>query len=145
MGKVNIEGNYFVSSSKEKVTELLSNMQMISKCLKGLEEIKELRENSLSSKIKISEGLVRGIFNLEANLKKDLDNLLIDFKLYGTLGRAEGLITLKLTQVEKNSTNISYKADLEVKGLGATLAKKQISELAEKILKEIFDCFNNLK
>lgn len=144
MGKVNIEGSYLVNFGKEQVTKLLSNMQTISKCLQGLEEIKELNESKLVSKIKINEGLVRGIFNLEARLNKNLEAFLINFKLSGTLGRAEGVINLQINESEVDKTLINYKAELEIKGLGATLAKRQISEIAEKIIKEIFDCFSKI-
>jgi carbon monoxide dehydrogenase subunit G len=141
MSKTSIEGIYTVAHNKERIFSFLSNMNNVSKCLKGLQDIKELSSNSLSSKIKISEGIIRGLFNIEASKKVENSSIIIYFKLYGTLGRAEGEIKIQLEEVESKNTKILYKADIEVKGLGATLAKKQISQIAEKILKDIFECF----
>jgi carbon monoxide dehydrogenase subunit G len=142
MAKINIEGNYLVNSKKERVDIFLGNMIALSKCMKGLEEIKVLNENFLSGKIKVSEGLLRGIFNLEANLKQNLNNVIIQLKMSGTLGRAQALINIETKEISENKTMIEYKAEVDVGGLGAILSKKQIYEISDKILKDIFDCFN---
>jgi carbon monoxide dehydrogenase subunit G len=60
----------------------------------------------------------------------------------GTLGRAQALINIETKEISENKTMIEYKAEVDVGGLGAILSKKQIYEISDKILKDIFDCFN---
>lgn len=141
MNSLKISGSYAVSSGKEVAESSLTDLSRILPCLEGVVNVYTISPASLHCRLKIKERLVRGTFDLEAEIEKSEDLFSLHFRLNGTLGTAIG--SIKVTFAADPGTHmtcITYDGSVEIKGLAAAVSGSAVDETVRKMLDHIVQC-----
>jgi len=135
-----ITGSYTVSQDISTVISLSSDMTKIAPCLKGVTQVEKLTPENLIGRIKVSVGIIKGTFDLNATVKKlSEDSIELMLKLKGTLGTAEGIIVVKASNLQ-GKTQLTWKGDVELKGLAANIGKSLVEQVSNSLVEEIYKC-----
>jgi carbon monoxide dehydrogenase subunit G len=137
---VDIAGSHFVRRDSEVVTRTSSDMTKIAPCLKGL-QIEELTPQSLTGRIRVAVGVVRGAFDLKASVRKLGQHLIeLQVELKGVLGAARGTILVEASSTAQHETRVTWRGQIELKGLAANIARSQVEQVANNLVQDIYEC-----
>jgi len=134
-----IEGTHSITSSRERVFELLTDPQALQRFIPGGERLEKTGDNVYALTIRAGVGAVKGIFTGNVRLEDlrppDHYRMVIDGK--GTPGFLKGSGVLELEQ-QGETTIVSYSGDIQVGGTIASVGQRMLQATAKMMATQFF-------
>ena len=134
-----IEGTHQLQARRERVYQLLTNPEVLKRCIPGCERLEQTAENTYSATMKAGVGSIKGIFNGTVKLEElrapEHFRMLVDGK--GTPGFLKGTGELDL-EAQQNDTLVHYSGDVQVGGTIASVGQRMIQASAKMMAAQFF-------
>jgi carbon monoxide dehydrogenase subunit G len=134
------EGTISVPHSRDKVWDFVLDIQKFSSCMPGLDSIDQLDDTTFDGVITAKVGPISGRFNFRSSItdKKPKESLTvtIDGKDSVTASSIVANVIARLDEPQPNHTEMSYKANVDIKGRLAILGDMILRATTSLILDE---------
>jgi uncharacterized protein len=134
-----LEGTHQLHATRERVFGLLTNPEVLKRCIPGCERLEQSGDNTFSATLKAGVGSIKGLFNgtvrLEGLTPPEQIRMVVDGK--GTPGFLKGIGDLDLSQ-EGDTTLVNYKGDIQLGGTIASVGQRMIQATAKMMASQFF-------
>jgi uncharacterized protein len=134
-----LEGTQQLHATRERVFQLLTDPEVLKRCIPGCERLEQSGDNTFSATLKAGVGSIKGLFNgtvkLEDLRSPEHFRMLVDGK--GTPGFLKGTGDLDLSQ-QGETTVVSYKGDIQLGGTIASVGQRMIQATAKMMASQFF-------
>lgn len=140
---MNFEGTFEVKAPPQKVWDFLMKPENISKCLPDLQKLEVEGPDKFKATIKVGVGFIKGNFTFEFNVldKKPPSHAKLLGHGSGTGSVVDMDTLMDLEATPEGGTKMAWKADAKVGGLVASVGQRLLEGTAQKIVKNLFECF----
>jgi uncharacterized protein len=134
-----IEGSYEIHAPRERVYEVLTDPEVLGRCIPGCERLEKTEANVYSATIRTGVGSIKGVFTgtvrLEDMRPPEHFRLVVEGK--GTPGFLKG--TGDLDREEKgDATLVRYAGDVQVGGTIASVGQRMIQGTVKMMAAQFF-------
>jgi carbon monoxide dehydrogenase subunit G len=134
-----LDGTHQLHASRGRVYALLTNPEVLKRCIPGCERLEETGPNTYSTTIKAGVGSIKGVFNGTVRLQ-DLREpehfrLIVDAK--GSVGFAKGTGDLDFED-QGEVTTVRYNGDIQLGGTVASVGQRMIQASAKMMATQFF-------
>jgi carbon monoxide dehydrogenase subunit G len=136
-----LDGKYELEAPRQKVWEFIIEPSKIGKCLPDLKSLEVESEDKFLALIRVGVGPIKSDFKFRMEILEKEPASRLRLKAVGT-GSGGNIIvdtTIELGEIP-TGTELSYRSDVNVGGMMASLGQRLISDTAEKIVAGIFEC-----
>jgi uncharacterized protein len=134
-----IQGTHQANAPRDRVYQLLTNPEVLKRCIPGCERLEQTAENTYSATIKAGVGSIKGIFNgtvkLEDLRPPEHFRMLVEGK--GTPGFLKGTGELDL-EAQGQDTVVHYSGDIQVGGTIASVGQRMIQATSKMTAAQFF-------
>lgn len=134
-----LEGTHQLQAARDRVYQLLTNPEVLKRCIPGCERLEQTADNTFSATLKAGVGSIKGLFNGTVKLENlkppEHFRMAVDGK--GTPGFLKGTGDLDLTQ-DGETTVVSYKGDIRLGGTIASVGQRMIQATAKMMASQFF-------
>jgi len=134
-----IEGTHQLHAPRNRVYQLLTNPEVLKRCIPGCERLERTAENTYSATMKAGVGSIKGIFNgtvkLEDLRSPEHFRMVVEGK--GTPGFLKGTGELDLED-QGQDTLVHYSGDVQVGGTIASVGQRMIQATAKMTAAQFF-------
>lgn len=140
------EGEITINADKERIWELISDPEMLVKCVPGAKEVNRVSENKYTGVIQ------RGLAGVNVTLDGEVemtelnppDDIVAEASGQDTRtnSRMDATAEMTITEVDENESTLSYYIDMDFTGRLATLGSRIVKR---KINSDINTYFDNLQ
>lgn len=134
------EGTISVEHPRDKVWDFVLDIQKFSSCMPGLDSIDQIDDRTFDGVIAAKVGPISGHFNFRSSIvksdPKESLTVSIDGKDSVTGSSITASVDARMHEPEPNHTDMSYRADLEIKGRLAILGDMILRATTSLILDE---------
>lgn len=135
-----IEGTHEIRASRERVYQVLTDPEVLQRCIPGCERLEQTGENAYSVTLRAGVGSIKGLFTGNVKLE-DLRppehfRMTVDGK--GQPGFLKGTGDIDLEEKEGGTTVASYKGDVQVGGTIAGVGQRMIQGAARMMATQFF-------
>ena len=137
-------GEYEIPASRDAVWTALNDPEILGRCITGCQDVVQIDEHHFEVKVKAKVGPVSATFQAELELQ-DLDppnSYTIKGGVKGgAAGFGKGDAHVKLTELEADSTRLTYQVKASVGGKLAQVGSRLVDGAARKMADEFFAAF----
>jgi len=141
---MDITGEYTISAPREVVWAALNDPDVLKRTIPGCKELEQRSPTDLAAKVALRIGPISATFNgnvtLE-NLDPPSSYDIVGQGQGGAAGFAKGRARVELTEIDADTTKLTYTAKAEVGGKLATLGGRLIQATSNKLAGEFFGNF----
>jgi len=134
-----IEGTHQINAPRERVYALLTDPEILRRCIPGCESLEKTEENAYAATLKAGVGMVKGTFKgnvkLEAMRPPEHYRLAVDGK--GGPGFVKGTGDFDLEEKD-GATLIRYAGEMQVGGTIAGIGQRMIQGAAKMMASRFF-------
>src|SRR4030095_836901 len=134
-----IQGTHQANAPRDRVYQLLTNPEVLKRCIPGCERLEQTAQNTYSATIKAGVGSIKGIFNgtvkLEDLRPPEHFRMLVEGK--GTPGFLKGTGELDL-EAQGQDTVVHYSGDIQVGGTIASVGQRMIQATSKMTAAQFF-------
>jgi uncharacterized protein len=134
-----IDGTHQLRTTRERVYQLLTDPEVLKRCIPGCERLEQTADNTFSATLKAGVGSIKGLFNGTVKLENlqppEHFRMVVDGK--GTPGFLKGTGDLDLSQ-DGETTVVSYKGDIQLGGTIASVGQRMIQATAKMMASQFF-------
>lgn len=134
-----LEGAHQINAPRARVYTLLTNPEVLKRCIPGCERLEETAPNTFATTMKAGVGSIKGVFNgtvrLEDLRPPEHFRLIVDAK--GTVGFAKGTGDLDLED-QGETTTVRYNGDIQLGGTVASVGQRMIQASAKMMATQFF-------
>ncbi len=134
-----IEGTHQLNAPRERVYALLTNPEVLRRCIPGCESLEKTEENTYAATLKAGVGVVKGTFKgnvkLEAMRSPEHYRIVVDGK--GGPGFVKGSGDFDL-EAQDGGTLIKYAGEMQVGGTIAGVGQRMIQGAAKMMASQFF-------
>ncbi|HEY8225172.1 MAG TPA: carbon monoxide dehydrogenase subunit G [Pyrinomonadaceae bacterium] len=134
-----IDGAHQLHAPRDRVYQLLTNPEVLKRCIPGCERLEQTEENTYSATIKAGVGAIKGIFNGTVKLQdlRSPEHFRMVVEGKGTPGFLKGTGDLDFEkQVDK--TVVHYSGDIQLGGTIAGVGQRMIQATAKMMAAQFF-------
>ena len=139
-----LEGSYIFDAPPETVWKVITDPNVISQCIPGLEKLLPIGEDVYETVVKTGVGSMKGTFTGKVMMTDKQPprqyKLIIEGKSTIGFGKGEGLITLDGQPDGK--TLVSCTGDAQVGGTIAVVGQRVIGAAAQMMLNQFFEAMS---
>ena len=134
-----IEGTHELRAKRERVFQVLTDPDVLKRCIPGCERLEKTGENAYAATLRAGVGSIKGVFTGNVRLE-DLRppehyRLVVDGK--GQPGFLKGTGDLDLEE-QADATIIKYTGDVQVGGTIASVGQRMIQGAAKMMASQFF-------
>lgn len=134
-----IEGTHELRAKRERVYQVLTDPEVLKRCIPGCERLEKTGENTYAATLRAGVGSIKGVFTGNVRLE-DLRSpehyrLVVDGK--GQTGFLKGSGDLDLEE-QDGATIIKYTGDVQVGGTIASVGQRMIQGAAKMMASQFF-------
>lgn len=141
---MDITGEYTISAPRDVVWAALNDPEVLKRTIPGCKELEQRSPTDLAAKVSLKIGPISATFNgnvtLE-NLDPPSSYDIVGQGQGGAAGFAKGRARVELTEIDADTTKLTYTAKAEVGGKLATLGGRLIQATSNKLAGEFFGNF----
>ena len=141
---MDITGEYTINAPREVVWAALNDPEVLKRTIPGCKELEQRSPTDLAAKVTLKIGPISATFNgnvtLE-NLDPPSSYDIVGQGQGGAAGFAKGRARVELTEIDADTTKLTYDAKAEVGGKIATLGGRLIQATSKKLADEFFGSF----
>lgn len=134
-----IEGTHELRARRERVYQVLTDPEVLKRCIPGCERLEKTGEDSYAATLKTGVGSIKGVFTGNVRLEEmrapEHYRLVVDGK--GQPGFLKGTGDLDLEE-QGDSTLIKYAGDISVGGTIASVGQRMIQGAARMMASQFF-------
>jgi carbon monoxide dehydrogenase subunit G len=132
---------YDLRAPRQKVWEFIVEPSKIGKCLPDLKNLEVESEDKFVAFIRVGVGPIKSDFKFRIEILEKEPTSRIRLKAVGT-GSGSNIVVDTTIEVREiaSGTELSYRSDVNVGGMIASLGQRLISDTADKIVAGIFEC-----
>jgi carbon monoxide dehydrogenase subunit G len=134
-----IEGTHEVHAPREHVFALLTDPEVLRRCIPGCESLDQIAQNSYAATLKAGVGAIKGVFKgnvrLEDMSPPEHYRIVVDGK--GAPGFVKGTGDFDLEEGDRN-TVIAYRGEMQVGGTIAGVGQRMIQAAAKMMASQFF-------
>ena len=134
------EGTIAVEHPRDKVWDFVLDIQKFSSCMPGLDSIDQIDDSTFDGVITAKVGPMSGHFNFRSSIvnsnPKESLQVSIDGKDSVTGSAIVATVDARMAEPAENRTDLTYKAEVEIKGRLAILGDMIIRATTSLILDE---------
>src|SRR5204862_5051039 len=139
-----IDGTHQINAPRERVYALLTDPEILRRCIPGCESLEKIEENAYAATLKAGVGMVKGTFKGNVKLEEmrppEHYRLAVDGK--GGPGFVKGTGDFDFEEVDA-STIIKYSGELQVGGVIASIGQRMIEAAAKMTAARFFASLEN--
>ena len=136
---MNIEGTQILNAPRERVYALLTNPEVLRRCIPGCEALEEIGEDAYAATLKAGVGAIKGTFKGNVRLKDmrppEHYRIIVDGK--GGPGFVKGTGDFDLEERD-GDTLIVYQGEMQVGGTIAGVGQRMIQGAAKMMAGQFF-------
>ncbi|MDT5121735.1 MAG: uncharacterized protein QOC96_1217 [Acidobacteriota bacterium] len=134
-----IEGTHELHAKRERVFQVLTDPEVLKRCIPGCERLEKTGENAYAATLRAGVGSIKGVFTGNVRLE-DLRTpehyrMVVDGK--GQPGFLKGTGDLDLAE-QGDATIIKYAGDVQVGGTIASVGQRMIQGAAKMMASQFF-------
>jgi carbon monoxide dehydrogenase subunit G len=135
------EGVFSIKAPREKVWSYISNPELVAKTLPELKELKIHSENRFTAKVRLGIGWIKGDFDFDFTIADIIPGAHARLLSHGTgvKSQIDFDAVIDLTDSPEGGSILSWKANVMVGGLLASVGQRLIGSAAEKIVNQLFE------
>jgi carbon monoxide dehydrogenase subunit G len=137
---VNFEGSIAIKAPREKVWELLLDIDRFSACVPGVEEVTQLDERTFDGVIQATVGPMSGKFSFRAQIVESTPPSEMVTELNGTDSVTKSTVRsttrMALNAISELQTDLRYASTVDIQGRLAILGDMVMRATATLILEE---------
>ena len=135
------EGRYALKASGERLWAFITDPTQISKCLPDLKSIESQGGDSFTAVVRIGVGPIRTDFKFKIQIlnKNPTSSVQLNAVGSGSGSRITISTPIELKQLS-DGCELSYRADVTVGGMMASLGQRVMNDTAEKMISAVFQC-----
>ena len=140
---MNLEGNVTISAPRDKVWEFLTDVEVVSKCVPGLESVEVITPDEKFKVVAtVGFGTVKVTFDTDIEWVDLAPPERAGAKVHGTApGSAIDVAAeMALTDGADGATDLTWTADVMISGTIASLASRLMGSVTKKVTGAFFDC-----
>lgn len=138
-----IEGTHTINASPNRVYDLLTDPDCLTRCLPGTEKLEKLEHDTYRLIINAGVGPIKGRYNGTVKIENQnpSSNYQMIVEVKGKTGfvKGEGLVDL---QPENENTLVTYSGNINVGGPVAAVGQRMIQSTARLITRQFFGAIN---
>lgn len=138
-------GKETINANIEKIWEFITNPHNLSLCLPNVKDLKQVSDNKFEAKVQVGIGFIKLNMNLVLEyVEKIMPNKL---KLKGHASGQGNYVDLdifiNLNKLESLSTELNWDANVNVRGILASIGHRYLEDVANKIVEDMFSCLKS--
>jgi len=141
-----IEEKFTVKAPAQKVWDFIINPELIGPCVPGLEKIDILDENTYETIVKVKVGFIKVKMKTKTVITEQEPphhmKTVSEGKDALKAGEVYQEMTVDIREIDENTSELSYKADVRITGKLATFGEKIMRSTTKKLSAQFI---NNLK
>ena len=134
-----IEGTHEINAPRERVYALLTDPEVLRRCIPGCESLEKTEENTYAATLKAGVGVVKGTFKGNVKLEEmrlpEHYRIVVDGK--GGPGFVKGTGDFDLEEKD-GATRIKYAGEMQVGGTIAGIGQRMIQGAAKMMASRFF-------
>ena len=134
-----IEGAHQLHASRARAYKLLTDPEVLKRCIPGCERLEETAENTFATTMKAGVGSIKGVFNGTVRLENlrppEHFRMIVEGK--GTPGFLKGTGDLDLEE-QDDLTTVRYSGDVQLGGTIASVGQRMIQATAKMMASQFF-------
>jgi hypothetical protein len=134
-----IEGSYTIKAPRELVFQLLTDPEVLERCVPGCESLEAAEDGSYKMMLKAGVGSIKGLFNGAIKLEdvRQPEHYKMTVEGKGAPGFLKGTGTLDLVE-QGDETVINYSGEVSVGGTIASVGQRMIQSTAKMMAGQFF-------
>lgn len=134
-----LEGSHQLHASRERLFALLTNPDVLKRCIPGCERLEQTAENTFSTTMKAGVGSIKGIFNGTVRLQnlRPPEHFRLSVDAKGTPGFLKGTGDLDL-EAQGEITVVHYTGEIQLGGTIASVGQRMIQASAKMMAAQFF-------
>jgi hypothetical protein len=139
---MHFEGKQTLNVSQSKAWQFLTDPDKVSQCVPGLKSIEIIDALHFNAEVGFGVGMFTATFTLNVEWLELEEPHLARMKMHGSAPGSfvDGESEMKLSPVDKNTTNLDWTADVNVGGMIASVASRLMGGVTQKLTQQFFDC-----
>ena len=134
-----IEGQTTFAAPRERVWNALLDPAVMAQCVPGCRELRETDVNTYAADLRIGVGAVSGKYQGTLRIAAQVppERYAVSFEGSGSQGFVKGVGEAEL-QAKLGSTLLSYKCEIEIGGLIASVGQRMLEGIGKFLIKQMF-------
>lgn len=140
-----LSGKQTLPAPPAKVWTLLLDPSTLARIVPGLTRLEPTGENTFKSVFDIKLGPVSGSFtgNLQLEEVEEPERFTLKMQQSSKVGNASAVVKIELMPVGEAETDLSFKGDVKLSGLLASMGQRVIGGVANTLTKQFFQNLEN--
>lgn len=134
-----IEGNQTLKGKPQRVWEVITNPDILAKCIPGCEKLEKTEEDTYTATLTMGIGSVKGTYTGQVKLadKQPYSSykMIVEGKGKPGFVKGEGVLNL---QEQDGNTRVAYQGDVQVGGTIASVGQRMVQGTAKMIIGQFF-------
>lgn len=139
-----IEGDFTVDAPIQKVWDFLVDIERMSLCLPGVEQVEQTAENTYSGIVTVKVGPIAASFRGEAKILEQDAPKLLRAKLQGkdrkTASMVTGEFSSEIRALEEKVSHVGYRFDLNIRGRLGQFGQAVILDTSKQLTNAFIEC-----
>lgn len=139
-----IEGSYEFTAPRDKLWTFIVNPETMGRCLPDLKSIDIESESKLTAIIGVGVGPIRADFKFKVEIAEKQPTSHVRLKAIGSgSGGSINLDTAIELRETAGGSSITYKSDVKIGGIIASLGQRVMEDTVDKTMAGVFECVKN--
>ncbi|MBM3959582.1 MAG: carbon monoxide dehydrogenase subunit G [SAR202 cluster bacterium] len=140
--KLKIEGSYEIKAARERVWDLLNDVDVLRDCIPGCESLTPAGPDTFEAELSVGIGMIRGSYSGRVRIsdRKKPGSYRLEIEGEGPGGFIKGDATITLQATGESVTTVTVDGDGEVGGMLARVGQRLIGQASKSLMKQFFDC-----
>ncbi|MEL6968748.1 MAG: carbon monoxide dehydrogenase subunit G [Bacteroidota bacterium] len=137
---MHLKGTHTLPATREQLWLYLMDPEFLARVTPGITRLERIAEDSFEAIADIKMGPVKGSFtgNLGLREKQEPESFLLDISQNSKIGNVSATIKLELTEMDSNTTAMSFDGKAKLSGLLARTGQRVLSGVANTLAKQFF-------
>lgn len=139
-----IEGDFTIDAPIQQVWDFLIDIQRMSLCLPGVEQVEQTAENSYTGVVTVKVGPIAASFQGEVDILEQDPPKLLRAKLQGkdrkTASMVTGEFSSEITALDDKVSQVDYRFDLKIRGRLGQFGQAVILDTSKQLASAFVEC-----
>ena len=139
---MHFEGKQLLNLPQTQAWKFLTDPNQVGQCVPGLQTIEVVDASHFNAEVGFRLGMFNATFTMNVEWLALENPSRARLKMHGDAPGSvvDGESEMKLSPIDKDTTNLDWTADVNVGGTIASLASRLMSGVTQKLTQQFFDC-----
>lgn len=137
-----IEGSYEIKASRQRVWDLLNDVEVLRDCIPGCKSLTPAGADSFEAELSVGIGMIRGAYSGRVRIsdQNEPESYRLTVEGEGPGGFIKGDASISLAESGSDATTVTVDGEGEVGGMLARVGQRLIGQASKSLMKQFFDC-----